>query len=168
MGHDLVQASLLTSLLPYLSSVVLDITLARSGDHSPAPSYQTLTSDATGGASPTSVRFDGEKPMSSLALRDNHPTASSGLDTLSPNHKRTSSQLTHGSNEVSEKPSHSVDPAQAALTNDDGAFETKTGKKPQEVEEAEAKFRQELEAESGDSPAPFATRPKKLASLVDP
>ncbi|KAL7414094.1 calcium-translocating P-type ATPase [Mrakia frigida] len=104
-------------------------------------------------------------PKSSLALRDNHPEASSGqgtLDALSPDQGRHQRSGSVASKAYSE-----------ATTADEKHFEKPGGGLLPDgeingVTEEEEQFRKDVANEAETDPTPFLVRPKKLASLVDP
>lgn len=125
--------------------------------HSPAPTYETL---------PTS-----SPPSPTLA--PTYSNTNSGGHGPATSEKKLVSQVSEG---TIASPDHlnrhtEASPTGKPLNADEQAFEKETGKDAREVENQEERFQQELASEENDGQVdlgPFAIKPKRLASLVDP
>lgn len=126
---------------PPSSSTGLGLTTGQHSQagHSPAPTYETL-------------------PES--------PTPSTAKD--APSYNKHSGAAAHADEKPAGRKGSSGQHSE--LTAGERAFEEKTHKAPKEVEKEEAQFQSDLEKEEAADVdmGPFAVKPKKLASLVDP
>lgn len=153
---------------------------------SATPSSPTLSASSES----TAVRFDSPPRPTTLALRDNHPTAASGADTLgvghpggaSQGHRRLSSVGTWSSAEFDDEGKRN--PAWPPLPEKERlAAELSWREKRQEKKQAKADMSDEKKAALDEvknqsahldpdndttDPTPFKDTPSRLAMLVDP
>ena len=131
----------------------------------------------------SSVHFSEEAPhsptpLSSLALRDNHPNADSGKDTLRvignndpQRHNRMSSVGTWSSAGDAEKGLSNVrSTGDQTLVDKESADEKEGGKKGKKEKKKRGEFqssRLDPETDTTD-PTPFKEKPSRLAMMVDP
>ncbi|KAK4688429.1 P-type Ca2+ transporter type 2C, partial [Tremellales sp. Uapishka_1] len=157
-------------------------------NHSPSPSsHSGLTPPSPTLTNSSSVHFSDEiptptspSPRSALALRENHPTADSGMETLqvvdpdysSHTHRRGWSV---GSWTTEVDDTHVLGKGQH-LSPSTTRASAKSSKKERKAAEKEEAAKKEKEAEISHidpekdttDPTPFAEKPSRLAMLVDP